>query len=716
MQRRDFVKAASFAILAGGVRSVSADGPNADVFSSLLIAAPDDPSRWPAFREDLAKWREKTRKQLNYDDTLYRRKDFAWVPSSFACCFLMLCDQAFYSRDQNRCLADSWLDAGTAEFGGYDSIVLWHAYPRIGLDQRNQFDFYRDMPGGLDGLHKLTRAFQARGVKVYVDYNPWDTGTRREGVSDIDALVLLVKTLDADGIFLDTLNKGSAQFRARLDDARPGVVLESEGALPLESIHDHHMSWAQGFRDSAAPGVLRNKWFERRHMQHQIHRWNHDHTSELHTAWINGSGMMVWENVFGSWVGWSKRDRSILRSMLPIQRRYSALFAGEGWSPLVSTEMPGVYASLWEAGGLRLWTLVNRAEEKREGTLLNVQDQPGARYFDLIQGREVRVSGVGDVVSIPGAIRPRGIACVLSASGAALGTDFKRFLKDQGEIDARADFNAEFPSRAVLLKKTPAQKTSRAKTPANMAEIAPATLEMTVEYRIRETGFYGAEEYRIGRGFTLHKPAQIKKKVSLSRYAIDLTPVTNAEYYEFLKESRYRPKHAENFLKHWKNDAPPSGSEDHPVVYVDLDDARAYAAWARKRLPAEEEWQYAAQGPAGFRYPWGNEMKPEACNAGETGGTTSVTAFPNGRSPFGCYDMCGNTWEWTESERSDGRTRFCMIRGGSYFKARGSDWYMDGGPQPCHFAAKVLLIWAGLDRCATVGFRCAVDLANEAVE
>ena len=85
MQRRDFVRAASIAILAGGVRSVSADGPNADVFSSSLIAAPDDPSRWPAFREDLAKWREKTRKQLNYDDTLYRRKDFAWVPSSFAC-------------------------------------------------------------------------------------------------------------------------------------------------------------------------------------------------------------------------------------------------------------------------------------------------------------------------------------------------------------------------------------------------------------------------------------------------------------------------------------------------------------------------------------------------------------------------------------------------------------------------------------------------------
>ena len=55
-------------------------------------------------------------------------------------------------------------------------------------------------------------------------------------------------------------------------------------------------------------------------------------------AWMNGSGMLVWENVFGSWVGWSRRDRSILRSMLPIQRRYVSLFSREGWTPLVPTE------------------------------------------------------------------------------------------------------------------------------------------------------------------------------------------------------------------------------------------------------------------------------------------------------------------------------------------------------------------------------------------
>ena len=191
----------------------------------------------------------------------------------------------------------------------------------------------------------------------------------------------------------------------------------------------------------------------------------------------------------------------------------------------------------------------------------------------------------------------------------------------------------------------------------------------------------------------------------------DLTPVTNAEYLQFLQRSAYKPAHQENFLKHWTAGRPPGGFEGHPVVYVDLDDARAYAGWAGKRLPTEEEWQYAAAGPAALRYPWGDQMKPGLCNDGRSRGTTDVRAFPDGRSPFGCYDMCGNTWEWTESEHTDARTRFALIRGGSHFRAQGRPWYMDGGPQPCNFSAKFLLMWPGLDRCATVGFRCVVDLA-----
>jgi len=718
LSRRALLEGAAGAAVAGGsltalVQAAGVAGD--DEFNADLVPAPDDPARWQAFHEALHRWRDETRRRLAYDDSLYRRPEFAWTPTCFASCLLMLCDESFLHAQTGRYRVEEFLDNAREEFGGFDAVILWQAYPRIGLDDRNQFDFYRDLPGGLTGLRDAVRRFHARGVRAFVAYNPWDKGTRRESVADLDALAELVGAIDADGVFLDTLHQGAAEFRQKLDAQRPGVVLESELALPLERIADHHMSWAQWFLDSPAPGVLRNKWFERRHMQHQIHRWNHDHTAELHMAWMNGSGMVIWENVFGSWVGWSARDKSILRSMLPIQRRFWRVFAGERWMPLAPTEQAGVFASLWEGDGrLRLWTLVNRTEQPVDGAWLRVA-RGGQRFYDLIRGNEAATRAEGDNVVLACRIAPRGIGAFVAGSDAALGAGFAEFLQDQARLHARADWDSRFvPRTARLTPLDSSRREARDEVPKDMVVIPAATRKMRTVFLVRECGFYESHNDLLGgsRYPRLHYERAFEREVTLAPYAIDRTPVTNAQFAAFLAAGGYRPRLRENFLKHWNGrEQPPAKLEDHPVVYVDLEDARAYARWAGKRLPTEEEWQYAAQGSDGRRYPWGDELKPGLCNGGETGGTTPVTAFPDGRSPFGCLDMCGNTWEWTESERSDGRTRFCMLKGGSHYRAAGSQWYMSGGPQPCDFAAKTLLMWPGLDRCATVGFRCAADVS-----
>jgi formylglycine-generating enzyme required for sulfatase activity len=676
-----------------------------------LIPAPREPSAWPEFRKRLAAWREATRRRLNYSDALYHRPEFAWANRCFSCCFLMLGDEMFYDPARSGFRVQAFLEHGRREFSGYDAVVLWHAYPRIGFDGRNQFDFYRDMPGGLPGLRKVVRVLHARGVKVFIDYNPWDTGTRHEGQSDLDALVEIIRAIEADGVFLDTMDQGAAGFRAKLDAARPGVGLESEGALPLERVNDHHLSWAQWFADSEVPGVLRNKWFERGHMQHQVKRWDRDHSGELHTAWMNGSGIMIWENVFGTWNGWRARDRSIARAMLPIQRRFAEIFAGENWTPLVPTEHAQVYASEWAGDNLRLWTLVNRSEQSIHGNLLRVTAS-GEKFFDLIAGQEVNPTPKDDHALLSGDIPPRGIGCFAAIlPGVAHGTNLRSFLTSQRALNKRADWNTRFPVRhPARLRSSVPKKLRRA--PEGMVEIPAARFTMTVEFRVRECGFYESSEERGSVGPDLYRNREFTREVSLPRYAIDETPVTNAQFFEFLKTSRYRPRHPENFLRHWTNGAPPAGTEAHPVVYVDMEDARAYARWAGKRLPTEEEWQYAAEGPKHHRYPWGDAIRANVCNDGLTGLTTAVKNFPAGRSAFGCYDLCGNVWHWTESERSDGRTRFCILKGGSCFKAQGSIWYADGGPLPCRFAAKFLLMWPGLDRCSTIGFRCVTDLTE----
>lgn len=671
-----------------------------------IIPAPSDPRDWPAFRSKLRQWRDEQRRALGYSDALYRRPDFAWVASNFACCFLMLCDERFYDAQAGQYRVAAWLQEARRETGGFDSIVLWQAYPRIGLDDRNQFDFYRDAPGGLPGLRRVVDELHQAGVRVYIDYNPWDIGTRRETRGDVDMLAELVAALQVDGIFLDTLREGAAEFRQKLDAVRPGVALEGEIALPMNRLVDHHMEWAQWFADSAVPGVVRNKWFERRHMMHHVARWDRDRTSQFQAAFMNGTGTMVWDNVFGSWVGYSEREKSILRTMLPIQRRFASLFAGERWTPLVPIRGEGCFASLWEGEGLRLWTVINREEREAEFEL-DVALSPGERCWDLARGAAVS--------SARAAIRPRGLGCLLAAQPGLLGADFETFLETQHAIELKSRWDSSFPGQVRTRWREPARTQAKPinALPPEMVAIPGCEARMVTHFRVRECGWQESTPDAIRDFGKLHARTSFERMVTLRPFAMDTVPVTNGQFARFLREAGYQPRFAERFLAHWVKGAVPAGFEDHPVVYVDLEDARAYARWAGKRLPTEEEWQWAAQGGDGRRYPWGNDL-PTAenhyCNG--TGPTTTpVRQFPAGRSALGLLDLCGNTWEWTESERNDGINRFAILRGGSYFKAKGSDWYMDGGPQEVSFGCKCLLTWPGLDRCGTVGFRCALDLA-----
>jgi formylglycine-generating enzyme required for sulfatase activity len=682
-------------------------------FSKMdIIPVPDSPNEWESFRKSLLKWKLEARRKINQDDSLYQAPAFKWSSSAYNCYFLMMYDELFYNHQTNQYTLDKFLDQAIRDFGRLDIVVLWHAYPRIGLDDRNQFDFYRDMPGGLEEIKRISRYFHDKNTKVFINYNPWDTGTRRENGSDIESLVSIIESIDADGLFLDTMPKASTGFREKLDEIKAGIVLESELSLPLMNIKDHHLSWAQWFDDSQAPGILRNKWFEQRHIQHGISRWNLDRTKELHTAWMNGSGILIWENVFGQWLGWNKRDKSILRAISPIQKRYSNLFSEGDWIPMADAKpVESIYANLWIKENIRLWTLVNRSEKTVKGNLLRIDIKGDENYYDLIQGTKVKIqlsrNGKG---ILEGIIYPREVGCFIAINKQLEDADFLSFLSLQSGIYKKREEDQSYIQQTTQLK--PLIKTVKQdQALPRMLVIPPVKKDMQISFRVREIGYYESLDVSFINSIypPLHHLQMITKKIDIARFAIDEVPVTNKQFETFLKETNYQPAILLNFLKHWVNGIVPSGKDDHPVVYVDLNDARAYAHWAGKRLPTEEEWQFAAQGNSENKYPWGEEMDESKCNSGVED-TTPVYLYPEGKSSFGCYDMCGNVWEMTESEYDNRRNRFCILKGGSFYKAKGSDWYFDGGPLPVNFSAKQLLIYPGIDRCSTVGFRCAIDL------
>jgi len=163
---------------------------------------------------------------------------------------------------------------------------------------------------------------------------------------------------------------------------------------------------------------------------------------------------------------------------------------------------------------------------------------------------------------------------------------------------------------------------------------------------------------------------ETRRKAKSGDFCIDRYPVTNAQYKAFLEETG-RPEpyispqayQRQGFLIHpyakveeflWRNGSFPEGREGHPVALVSLEDASSYCSWKgermkhRYRLPTEEEWEKAARGTDGRIFPWGNEWNPDYLNRGRRfGSTTPVARFPQGRSPYGLYDMVGNLFEWT---------------------------------------------------------------------
>ena len=672
-----------------------------------LITFPENPNEWPAFREKLHTWRLRAKQELKYNGTAYVDKNFEWTQHNFSCYFLMMYDLHFFDTNSMQYTVDKIINRGIDEFGGYDSVVLWHAYPRIGLDERNQYDYYRDMPGGLAGIKNVVDQFHKHGIKIFIAYCPWDKATRREDKTDPELLAHILKEIDGDGIFLDTMKEAGNEFTPHLNYFKAeGIALESEHALDIEGITHHHLSWAQWFNDRFVPGVLRNKWFEPRHIQHQIARWNHDHSTELQMAWMNGSGMMVWENIFGQWLPWKKQDQLTLKRMLPIQRKYWKVFCGNGWTPLVPTLQYGVFASLWEGDGLRIWTLINRSQSDISGDLLETEALEYHIYYDVVKGERAASSSEKKTLVLKGEIPARSVYCFISGPEEKFGADFQSFLLEMKKIkSSRAEDMSPEPANPRLLKVT-LRKSLKNFDHTTMVEIHPASILLTTTVLSREAGSY---ESRLPIQLSLNTPIRYDRTISVPHLAVDITPVTNKAFYEFMKATGYSPEVKYNFLKHWKDSMYPVNKENNPVIWVDITDARAYSEWAGKRLPTELEWQFIAQGYERRAYPWGNEMIDQNCNNNGID-TTDVYAFPNGKSPFGCLDMCGNTWELTESEYADEHNRFCMLKGGSYYKATGSIWYTQGGAQPSTNSIKLLMLYPGLDRSSTIGFRCVRDL------
>ncbi|MBK9051030.1 MAG: SUMF1/EgtB/PvdO family nonheme iron enzyme [Chloroflexi bacterium] len=141
--------------------------------------------------------------------------------------------------------------------------------------------------------------------------------------------------------------------------------------------------------------------------------------------------------------------------------------------------------------------------------------------------------------------------------------------------------------------------------------------------------------------------------VELAEFWVDAYEVSHTQYADYVAATGATPPAS------WPDGALPADLAEHPVEGVTWDDAAAYCAWAGKRLPGEAEWEAAARGPHGWRYPWGNDA---AAVSLPSSGTYPIGTNPTNRSFAGAYDMAGNVWEWVDQPHTPITTGnvFCM--------------------------------------------------------
>jgi hypothetical protein len=620
--------------------------------------------------------------------------ELSWTDRNFLMGFIFTWDHRFFDPVRGEYRVEEYCDTMEKEFGGLQSVILWHSYPNIGIDEKNQFDYFHALPGGMAGLKDVVGRFHRRGVRVFITYNPWDLDTRRPPQHDFEELAGIIAESGADGIFLDTWksSKGSISVFDREASIRDEV---SKRGLPVafttEILPEFKdltgpdaltSSWGQEIEPFHFTDLSHQKWLMPRHKQYYIKRMATDRVPILAHAWINGQGIQLWENIFGTMNIWRAEHRQVLRKMNAIWKSYGHLYLTDDWKPFIPLESRSVLASQWVHGGDVITNFVDTLSGPSE-LKWQVDGDPSYRYYDLWNGEELRpVMENGRPVLT---FRIRGFGCVLQTKTES--DQLRQLLQDQAAETRRKPAATDGYNREQSIKLPVAytyrHAAGRRESMNGLAEITGGTRTFSCRHIWREGRCYpnmnAAHNHDLvisregGAQYILHTHTE-----ALDDYAIMPRVVTNRQFGQFLSATGYAPRYPENFLKHWNGGSCPDEIADQPVVYVSLEDARAYAEWAGMRLPSEWEWQLAAEMLGGeFQY---NEV-----------------------------------FEWNESERFDGYNRFVSLRGGcSRWTTPSSWWYLPsapigeiaGGPQKHDSHVKYFLIYPGLDRASTIGFRC----------
>ena len=706
-----------------------------------------------------------------FNNTLFEREDLKWVRHAYVSHLMQTWDDYYYDYTTGKFNLDEFVKRGIKLYGGDDFIGIWPTWPTLGLDQRNQWDMFRDLPGGMKQIKKLAEMCNSYHSRLFICYNPWDKSTRSEshtvGMADI------IAETGADGVVLDTQGASSLILQHAADSVRKGVIMYSEGmAVPkdMQGIVSGRVHNALYY----CPMLNLNKFIKPEFAIFRVAElYKEPIRREYNVAFFNGYGTEM--NIFSPGKPeWAEEQYRYLGRTSRILRENTFNFVSRDYTPLITTTHDQIWVNQWDTPAKTIYTIYSLNPEGYKGLLFEVKPLNERHYVDLWNHleKETKKQGekqllevetdafdqswlgtnnegaVGCIAVFPELLKVSSESDVLNVESSG-GKEIKiwagapdyervplvlpagkhsiRLTEKFGRFEGRFviqlfDDNNLLDERVItIIPGTPRLVSISEKTKGSSVTPKGMVLIPAGKITFKSTNGDDFISYpKDNQGRTFDMPA----------FRMDKTPVTNKQFKAFLDAAKYQPKDAANFLKHWVNGQIPAGEENYPVIYVSYEDAKAYASWAGKRLPTELEWQYAAQTSKGNEWPWIQKkpvrrveevitetltvmklegIDPKLCNLGD-GELYQVGKYPNGANPFGLEDLVGCVWQLTNDLYVSGSYRYIMMKGGSYFKPSSSWWYVQGGPRELYYRQYLLRVSEGFERNATVGFRCVADI------
>ncbi|MDX9773377.1 MAG: SUMF1/EgtB/PvdO family nonheme iron enzyme [Bacteroidales bacterium] len=706
-----------------------------------------------------------------FNDELFERDDLKWVRHAYVSHLIQCWDNYFYDYTTGEFGIEDFIKNGELLYGGDDFIGIWPTWPTLGLDQRNQWDLFRDLPGGMKQISNLTKVCNENNTRLFICYNPWDESTRSErhttGMADI------IAATGADGVVLDTKGESNAELQHAADSVRKGVVMYSEGmAVPrdMQGIVSGRVHNALYY----CPMLNLNKFIKPEFAIFRVAElFKEPIKREYNVAFFNGYGIEM--NIFAPGKPeWAEEQYHYLGRTSRILRENTDNFIGRKYVPLIPTIRDNIWVNQWPAEDKTIYTVYSLIPEGYRGLLFEVENRNNTHFIDIWHHKEIEPQQVDGKWFIEvetdafnqswlGTNNEGQVDCIavlpvlleaeresdilhLNADGGdeirvwAGVPDYRkkplvltpenhsiRLMDHFGRYEGA--FIVQLFEKGILLDERiievkPGTPRLISKPEKTMPAVkAPAGMVMIPAGRFVFEATNGDE-------FIPYPKDNQGKTFDMEPFLMDKYPVTNRQFKEFLNTTHYEPGDTTNFLKHWIRKEIPGGQENYPVVYVSYEDARAYARWAGKRLPTEVEWQYAAQTSERNEWPWKQTqpvrrvekfvtntltvsslegINPKLCNLGD-GRPYPVGKYHKGANPFGLEDLTGCVWQLTNDLYANGSYRFVILKGGSYFKPSSSWWYVQGGPRELHYRQHLLRVSEGFERNATVGFRCVTDI------